>query len=430
MTFIRGVTALISHSSRLLVSATIALLTQSVNATASQEIDPAALQADLRFALDTIERLHPDLAHSVTKVDLERQAEKVRRQLVHPMDQAEAWATLAQLNPVLADGHLSIGLPDWRGQSAEAIRNGTGFFPFEVSLDAKGYPVIVAALGGSTTPLAGQRILRIDRRDARTIAASLLARVQGDTPAFRKALLSQRWWLLYSKLYGTPSAYDLVLSKSKKVHHVSAEHTLPAVLQRDASFERLFECRLDTNGSARLTVASFFWADKERFLRFTNDCFARLKAASTNRLVIDVSANGGGDDDMWKDGILRYIATQPYKHGSTYVKREQTGAVTKGAIETATQPFTNEPLHFAGNVTVLIGPFTYSSAVLFSNVVRDYRFGTLVGTGNAARTRQSGGVQSVKLPNTGLILSYPRFVLDPPSGARSPTYLQPEAPKQ
>lgn len=422
-------TTLISSLRKLLIPAAIALLTLCANGTTAQAIDPAALQADLRFALDTIERQHPDLAHSVTKVDLEREAEKVRRQLVHPMDQAEAWTTLAQLNPVLADGHLFIGLPDWRKQGAEAIRQGTGFFPFEISLDAKGYPVIVAALGGATTPLAGRRILRIDGRDARMIAGSLLARAHGDTPAFRSALVSQRWWLLYSKLYGMPPAYDLVLSGSKEPLHVPAGHTLPAILQQDASFERLFACHLDANGSARLTIASFFWEDKERFFRFTHDCFARMKASSTKRLVIDVSANGGGDDDMWKDGILRYIATRPYKHGSTYIKRERNGAVTEGAIETATQPVTDEPLQFAGNVTVLIGPFTYSSAVLFSNVVRDYGFGTLAGTGNAARTRQSGGVQTVKLPNTGLVLAYPRFVLDPPSGARSPTYLQPDARK-
>ncbi|WP_130327049.1 S41 family peptidase [Sphingomonas sp. BK036] len=100
--------------------------------------------------------------------------------------------------------------------------------------------------------------------------------------------------------------------------------------------------------------------------------------------------------------------------------------MTAGTIETPTQPVVDEPLHFSGKVTVLIGPLTYSSAVLFSNVVRDYGFGTLAGTGGAARIRQSGGVQSVDLPNTGLVLSYPRFVVDPPSGSRGPTYLQPD----
>lgn len=407
-----------------LLSAALVVLAPS-SAAPAQTIAPAALQADLRFALDTIERQHPDLNHSVTKAALEREAGRVRAQLDHPMDQAEAWTTLAQLNPTLADGHLFIGLPDWRGQGAEAVRQGTGYFPFEVAIDAGDHPVIVSMLGGGPTPLAGRRILQIDGHDARNVVRSLLARTHGDTPAFRRALLAQRWWLFHAKLYGTPARYDLVLSGSGKRLTVEAGHTLPTILQRDASFDRLFACRIDTDNSARLTVASFVWEDKARFLQFTHDCFARIKAAAVDRLVIDVSANGGGDDDMWKDGILRYVATQPYKQGSTYLKRESSGAVSAGTIESATQPVTDEPLHFSGKVTVEIGPLTYSSAVLFANVVRDYRFGTLAGVGGASRTRQSGGVRSVILPNTGLVLSYPRFVLDPPAGKGASKLLQP-----
>jgi hypothetical protein len=407
-----------------LLSASLVVLALSGSALA-QTIAPAALQADLRFALDTIERQHPDLAHSVTKAALEREAGNVRAQLDRPMDQAKAWTKLAQLNPVLADGHLFIGLPDWRGQGEEAIRRGTGFFPFEVAIDPGDRLVIVSMLGGGPTPLAGRRILRIDGNDGRDVTRSLLARTHGDTPAFRRALLAQRWWLFHAKLHGTPADHDLVLSGSRKRLTVPAEHTLPAILQRDASFDRLFACRIDTDKSARLTVASFVWEDKARFFQFTHDCFARIKAASVDRLVIDVSANGGGDDDMWKDGILRYVATRPYKQGSTYLKREASGAVSAGSIESATQPVADEPLRFAGKVTVEIGPLTYSSAVLFANVVRDYRFGALAGVGGAARTQQSGGVRSVTLPNTGLILSYPRFVLDPPAGSGAPKLLQP-----
>jgi hypothetical protein len=409
---------------RTLLSIPVAVLALSGSAPA-QTIAPAALQADLRFALDTIERQHPDLAHSVTKAALERAANSVRAQLDHPMDQAEAWAKLAQLNPVLADGHLFIGLPDWRRKGEEAIRQGTGFFPFEVAFDAKDHPVIVSMLGGGATPLAGRRILKIDGNDARDVARSLLALTHGDTPAFRRALLAQRWWLFHAKLHGTPADYNLVLGGSRKRLTIPAGHTLPAILQRDASFDRLFACRIDPDRSARLTVASFVWEDKARFLGFTHDCFERMKAAAVDRLVIDVSTNGGGNDDMWKDGILRYVATQPYKQGSTYRKRDVSGAVIAGAIESATQPLAGEPLRFAGKVTVEIGPLTYSSAVLFANVVRDYRFGALAGIGGAARTQQSGGVRSVTLPNTGLILSYPRFVLDPPAGSGAPKLLQP-----
>lgn len=408
----------------MLLSTALMVLASSGSA-AAQTITPSALQADLRFALDAIERQHPDLAHSVTKAALEREAERVRSQLDHPMDQAEAWAKLAQLNPILADGHLFIGLPDWRGKGAEAVRQGVGLFPFEVAIDASDYPVIVSMLGGGQTPLAGRRIMSIDGLDSRDVTRALLARTHGDTLAFRKALLAQRWWVFYAKLYGTPAEYSLRLSGTSKRLTVPAEHKLPTIIQRDANFDRLFMCSISTENSARLTVASFVWEDKARFFRFTHDCFARIKAASVDRLVIDVSANGGGDDDMWKDGILRYLATRPYKQGSTYLKREANGTVSAGTIESATQPVAEEPLRFAGKVTVEIGALTYSSAVLFANVVRDYRFGTLVGVGGASRTRQSGGVRSVTLPNTGLILSYPRFVLDPPAGKGVSKLLQP-----
>ncbi len=414
---------------RTFLSAVLSVLASS-GAAPAQTIAPEALQADLSFALDTINRQHPHLAHSAPKVALDRTADRVRAQLDHPMDQAEAWAVMAQLNPILADGHLLIGLPDWRERGAQAIRQGTGFFPFEVRLDPGDHPVIVSRLGGAATPLAGRRILRIDGHDARGVARTLLARTHGDTLTFRRSLLAQRWWLFHATLYGTPATYDLMLSGPGKRLTVAAGHTLPMVLQQDASFDRLFVCHVGTDRTARLTVGSFYWENKGRYFQFTHDCFARIKAASVDRLVIDVSTNGGGDDDMWKDGILRYVATRPYKHASTYLKREASGVVSAGTNGSATQPVENEPLHFAGKVTVEIGPLTYSSAVLFANVVRDYRFGVLTGVGGAARTRQSGGVRSVTLPNTGLILSYPRFVLDPPAGSSVPKLLQPTAVKR
>jgi C-terminal processing protease CtpA/Prc len=187
---------------------------------------------------------------------------------------------------------------------------------------------------------------------------------------------------------------------------------------------------------AVLTAAAFSWPDKARFFDFTHDCFARIAAAGATRLVIDIRQNGGGDDDMWRDGLLRYIADRPYKHGSRYIKRvlqpraqgEVAGEIVSGEIETAAAPPADEPLRFAGQVYVLVSPLTYSSAVLFSNVVQDYGFAKIAGVGGAVRTRQSGGVQSLRLPNTGLLLFYPRFVLERPSGTATPTYVEPDLP--
>jgi hypothetical protein len=390
-------------------------------------IAPAALREDLRVVVDAMEHKHPALSHSVSLARFERAARSVERQLDHPMNQTQAWVVLSQLNSTLADGHLAIGLPDWRADMAEEIKRGTGFFPFEVSVSGHGYPVILAALGGNATPLAGRQIKRINGRDARAIAQAFLMRTHGDTLPFRAALLSQRWAMFYWKMYGTPTTFDLVLAGRRGMQRIAASRTLPDVVQRDANFDRLYQCEVGDSGKARMTVSSFLWPDKDRYFRFTHDCFARIKAAGTRQLVIDVSANGGGDDDMWKDGILRYIATRPYKQGSTYLKREPDGELKSGAIQSDTIPPKDEPLHYAGEVSVIIGPWTYSSAVLFSNVVQDYRFGKIIGKGGFARSTQTGGVKSVTLPNTGLIVSVPRFIIDRPSGARQPVYIQTDA---
>lgn len=417
-------------------AAVLALPATSAVAAGPQIIYPTGLKADLRVAIATIERNHPDLAHSVNRAELMRAVKDIERQLDRPMSQTEAWATLAQLNPLLADGHLLIGFADWRGDSADAMKRGAAFFPFEVALDQSGDLRIVAALGGAPTAFAGARIRSINGRNARTVTGELLARTHGDTPAFRKALLSQRWWLYHQKVYGAPAVYELVLDgAARREYRVPASRALPAILQRDANFERMFACELLPNDNALLTVGAFYWPDKERFFAFTRDCFARMKAASVKRLVIDVRTNGGGDDDMWKEGILRYIADRPYKHGSRYTKRvleshrnegEVAGQIITGVIASETQPARDEPLRFGGDVHVLVGPLTYSSALLFSNVVQDYGFAKVAGVGDSARTWQSGGVQNLTLPNTGLVLSFPRFVLARPSGEVEPLLFRPD----
>lgn len=132
---------------------------------------------------------------------------------------------------------------------------------------------------------------------------------------------------------------------------------------------------------------------------------------------------------------MPYIATRPYRTGSTYRKKvletsaakgEVAGAVVHGEIATWHQPQVTNPLRFSGKSYVLIGPSTYSSAVLFANTVQDFGIATLAGTGGAARSAQSGGVKKFMLPNSGLAVWMPRFVLERPAGVRGDGLLRPD----
>lgn len=428
-----------SHLPLPLLAALVLLSVLSPAAKAGETlIEPAALRADLGQALREVRARHPALDQVANIAALDAEAARIRRSMDGPVSRAQAWALLARLNPHFGDGHTLLGLPGWRGEAAKLIAAGQGLFPFEVELDRHGVLRIAGAPGGGPHPLAGARIRRINGEDARQIAVAMLARAHGDTPRMRRALVSERWWFFYNMLRGTPQRFDLRIGDSRIERlTVAAASVLPAAIARDDDFDANFRCQTDADGRALLGLGSFGWPDKPRVLAFTRDCFARLRAAGTTRLLIDVSANGGGDDDLWYDGVMPYVATRPWRNGSTYLKRvvaddpakgEIAGTIVAGENDLREALPADASLAYRGEIEVRIGPMTYSSAILFANVMRDYGLARLCGDGDAARTRQTGGTRTLTLPASGLFLSYPRFILDAPAGDKAPALLETDGP--
>lgn len=415
------------------------LLASTAHARTPAALSIEALRADVAFIRETIATVHPDPSFSVNSDSLVLALEAVAADAPVTMTREEAWRRLALLNPVLADAHLFVGHADWRADGAAHLTDGGGFFPFEVDVDEEGSVFIRSALGGDASELAGVRILAINGVAARSVTAELLRRVHGDTPRFRTALLSRRWWLYHWKFAGTVPQYRLDLAQAGRRWsvEVAASKRMPEVLRDDADFKRLFGFSIKAGCAAVLKANSFDPAFKDRFLTLTRAAFERIREEHVDTLFIDVSENGGGDDDLWLDGLMPYLATQPYRTGSTYLKRvlepntargEVAGQTIAGSIETWHPPQLDNPLLFKGKVVVIIGPTSYSSTVLFANVMRDFGFAGLAGSGHAARRTQTGGIRRFVLPNTGLALWVPRFILSPPEGGRRDALLDPDWP--
>jgi hypothetical protein len=399
---------------------------------------PQALREDLRTLEDTIRSIHPDLKHSTGDAALSVAIDEIRTQLDRPMTRDEAWKTFSLLNPQLADGHLFVGLPDWRSETTTHLASGGQLFPFEVYVDANGQPFVKSLLGGAPTTWAGARINLINGKDARSVAAELLKHMHGDTKTFRTGLLSRRWWFFYWKIYGAQPAYDLALSKRRSMRvTLAGSGEIPLMLADEAVFDRTFRFEMLPGKAALLTIGSFAWEDEVEYFQFTKRAFEKMRKAGVRTLVIDLRENGGGNDPYWKKGILPYIAAEPYLWGSTFRKRvlekyrdegETAGEVISGALSQhdAIQPNRDLPDRFDGKIYVLVGPTTYSSSILFANVMQDYRFATVVGIAGAVRSSQTGGAERYTLPHTGLVVSVPRFVLDRPKPLEESMLFKPD----
>ncbi len=413
-----------------------AFLHPCLAATNTQSFTPQQVHQDIDSIVAGIRATHPDISHSVGPAEFESAVRSLRKRIDRDLTRDEVWRELATLNPVLADGHLFVGYSSWRDETALHLKEGGALFPFEVAVSENGKVHIVAELGGQASKSVGNEIDSINGIRASKVVRELLSRVHGDTPRFRAKLLSQRWWFFYWKVYGAPSTYDLKLkTKSVSVLQRKGSTEKPAVLVGEDTFDHQFQFEVKADRSAVMTINTFSWSDLDAFYEFTRRSFEQMKAAGTQTLIIDVRNNGGGDDAMWLEGMLPYLADKPYRWASRYIKKvvkadpaknERLGDVVEGNIDRWIAPVPDNPLHFSGQVYVLVGPATYSSAILFANTMQDFGFSLIAGTGGSARSKQSGGVQKIALSNTGLALWTPRFLLTRPSGSAVPYYLEPD----
>ncbi|MEH6436328.1 S41 family peptidase [Massilia sp. DD77] len=395
------------------LAAAFVFWTTSLSAAAfGPSITAAQLREDAVHLQDLITRLHPDPRFSSDPQAVEAALGRILQDLPAELSRDEAWRRLARLNPLLADGHFFVGHADWRAETRAWLATGGALFPCEIDIRADG----TLWMRAGTPSEAPTRIVAINGNDASALVPAMLALVHGDTPAFRTQLLAERWWFYHWKLAGAPERYRLTVEQGgvQKTIDLPGSRAVPRRLRDENDFGRQFALAIEPGGVAVLTIGSFSWHDPSAFLDFTRNAFQRIRDAGVASLVIDISANGGGDDAMWLDGLMPYLATRPYRTGSTTRKKGM-----DGEIGTWRQPKPDHPLRFGGKVSVRIGPGTYSSAILFANVMKDFKFGSLTGTGGMARRSQSGGTRRHVLPHSGLALWLPRFIIDPPAG-RSP----------
>jgi hypothetical protein len=396
------------------------------------------LRDDLAQLERALHEMPPDLARSADLPALNEalRALDARLATVPPLDRDSVWQMFATFNPLLADGHLFIGFVDWRGDARAHLAGGGRFFPFEMQVTADCAMTVRAELGGQPSALTGATLRAVNGRDAREVCEQMLARAHGDTRVFRADLVSRRFWFYYWKMFGAPAAFDIEIVGSEGVKQVPGSTQLPQLLAEEKDFARQFRLQIIAEQRAAiLTLRSFAWPDTQQFLDFTHDAFAKIHAAHTRTLIIDLRDNGGGDDALWIEGVMPYIATRRYRTASRIrkrvvvadaVKHEAVGEVVDGEIDTWFPPQPDNPLRFTGKLYVAVGAGTFSSAVSFGNVIRDFGFGTLAGVGGSVRADQSGGARRTTLTHCGLIVVTPRFVLSRPSGAREPRLFTPD----
>ena len=75
---------------------------------------------------------------------------------------------------------------------------------------------------------------------------------------------------------------------------------------------------------------------------------------------------------------------------------------------------------------MLVNRHSYSNAVTVAAVVQDYGFGTIIGEKTSDMATTYGAMETFALPNTGIVVGFPKAHIIRPSGDRRPDGVTPD----
>ena len=384
----------------------------------TEVIAPDSIKAELESMLKQMRAVHPNQSMMTDYDELCRVKNEIKAQINRPMNQLEVFRLYTLLNPVFADAHNGIMLPKMSNQIKEAVEAGDRLFPLDVFID-KDFQLMAKASTHGIEP--GTIIQSINGIDAIEITTELEKHARGDNTDFRRNLLATRFAEYLWMHKGTAKEFTLGLKNGNNVEIRTLEgaterpphRTFPKPFNKDYTFDML-----ENDQVGYFKANTWYRTDGyEQFNALTDSIFNVLRTKKSKHLIIDVRKNGGGDDMMWIEGILPYIAKKKWQRMTHFLGRVREidqaypgrlGEVAifdyYGEFEVSDRP------KFDGDIYVIAGRQTYSSAIMFTSIIKDNELGTIVGqeTETLARGCSTGMMVYHDMNTTGITAFTPQ----------------------
>lgn len=376
--------------------------------------------ADLRAGLDWIAATHPDIAHTADPGAVEARLAQVSARLPEDLTRREAWAVIGGFGPLYADAHAGFAVP------------ASDLGPLPPVKIADGQVLIADTVHPDSAFKPGDRLVEIDGHDVDAMVQELTPTLRGESDALRARILELRFADFLAVWTGSSELGTVTVRRGDALLSLR----LDPEIDRPGPAAAAFSLEI-ADVEARLGVDTFSRERETEFAAFLETAFAEIAASGVDRLVIDLRENGGGARQL-SDRLMAYLTDQRYTALSAVTARvaeENIGRLPPGAEigQVVSLPFAQwvEPPadlahRFAGEITVLIGPNTYSQAIVFAATAQDFGVARLDGDPTIGAANQTGQVQRLVLEHTGFEARAPLYIFTRASGETGGAPLRPD----
>jgi len=329
-----------------------------------QERFPAEeLITDINEMFQILEQVHPDLYSYTSMDDIYKRKSKIKERINTSLTRVEFYKLITPLVTSLGDAHTGMN-PFF--EEVKRYRNDGGLlFPFDIFI-RNDRIFVIEYYSNIENVEPGSEILSINGYQSYDIIQTMLQYTHGDRDAIRYEIIARRYfpillWLLYELDTEFNVRYKCPLSGNIREEIIEGESYAVLSQKRPESRYDFTFSHIPEQKTGIIELRNMH--GRTVFDAFLKDTFNELKDEEVEHLIIDISNNGGGDPAMGE--MLWYYLTEiPYKSQS---------------YSNFNKEINNNPLQFNGELYLLTGRITYSSAIEFAAKFKDHRIGTILG---------------------------------------------------
>jgi len=370
---------------------------------------------DIDFFNQTLQEVHCNPYKFISKENYYKKVMELKKSLNDSVSINQLIFSLYQLTSSLKDGHT---MPALLQPVIKNELNADNFFPFILVRD-KNKLYVPKSTASQLNILKGSEILSINGNSVAELLKSL-DKCFGGTKEYSEEMTMRLLPYLmmlkgitppYSIKYKDKTGKTLILKTDNGINFKDALSLSIPSLKTAYSFQII------DNKLAFLKFSKMS-GNLNTFDHFVDSCVAIIKKSNIQHLAIDIRDNSGGNS-IFADLLISYFysknytlmskkewkISQQYKNyliasGDTtneYLSKTNGTIWESGSCEPQKPRFENNNV-FNGKVFIITGAFTFSSANMFADGVKQFKMAEIIGTNTGENTTDFGEAYTFDLP--------------------------------
>jgi len=410
---------------------------QKTSAAFTRRLDSSVVLDDLKYLYKQLKKVHPDLFFSRNRTIADREYKQLREVIKEEssLTVREIYLKLAPFVAGFKDSHTSL---TFYNEFNDYCKRGGKIIPIYAYF-REGSILITETVNESGIP-AGSLLLSINGIPSQAVISDALNLISYERQSYGLGWASKLFPIWTLALYGPANTYQIAYETpdgtrmTANLLGVSLEDYNEGKGELYPRYASDWNLKYVDENIALLTINTFSGSKRKEFGDFLKSAFREIKTNSTESLIVDIRDNGGGSTKL-SDTLYSYLSEKPFRTFAEVMVRYSDPVLRNSpslnpfsriwqflrtrASGNETVVYENDlvkppdrEFRFSGDLYVLIGRRTFSTAADFASLIKDFSVGTLVGEETGGLASCFGDAYLTELPGSGLSLriSYKYFL--------------------